>query len=61
MWQVEELPGARARKGEELRRKCQWPSTRDFEIEGRRYSLRSCSKGGRNKAAKVVGNGTLPR
>jgi hypothetical protein len=60
-WQVEELLEPRALEGHEPKENCRWPSTRDFEIEGDRYSLLSYSKGGGNRAAKIPAIGREPR
>jgi len=52
MWQVEELLGARARNRGRTKEKVTVTIYERFEIEGRRYSLRSYSKGGQIKRPK---------
>jgi hypothetical protein len=44
-------------KGDGPRGECRWPSTRDFELEGGRYSLLGYAKAGGNGVAKVPENG----
>jgi hypothetical protein len=51
----------RVGKGEELRRMCRWPFTRDFESESGRYSLFSYGEGGGIGASKVPEDGREPR
>jgi hypothetical protein len=48
-------------KGDKPRRECRWPSTRDFKLEGGRYSLLGYAKAGGNGVAKVLENGREPR